>query len=105
MRRACISDLGPLFSAGLHVTGTRWHGNFVRVSGRSARSLPGRIVVAFACSKGSTSRSVRPRRGRWSLRLRVPAHCRRAHRANVAAAYRGDRRYRAALAGRRIARH
>lgn len=105
MRRACIGDLGPLFSAGLHITGTRWHGSFVRVSGRAAHSLPGRIVVAFACSNGHTSRSVHPRRGRWSLRLRVPAHCRRAHRANVAAAYRGDRRYRAALDGRRVARH
>ena len=91
----------------LSIRSARWHGSRVKVSGRTARGLRGRVRVAFSCGnrrRQHTQRRVRARSGRVGVTLRVPRACRRARRGAVVAAYGGDSRYRSQRVSRRVRR-
>ncbi len=95
----------PRASPRLSIRGVRWHRSRVKLAGRAARGLPGRVRVAFACGhrrSRHTQRRVRPRSGRFGTTLRAPRACRRARRGVVVAAYGGDRRHRAQRVSRRV---
>jgi hypothetical protein len=95
----------PRASPRLSIRGVRWHRSRVKVAGRAARGLSGRVRVAFACGhrrSQHTQRRVRPRSGRFGTTLRAPRACRRARRGVVVAAYGGDRRHRAQRLSRRV---
>jgi hypothetical protein len=91
----------------LSIRSARWHGSRVKVSGRTARGLRGRVRVAFSCGnrrRQHTQRRVRARSGRVGATLRVPRACRRARRGVVVAAYGGDSRYRSQRVSRFVRR-
>jgi hypothetical protein len=91
----------------LGLTRARWTGRKVRVAGRSAPRLQGRLRLTFSCGKRSSRRSARlvfPRVGRFGTTLPARRQCRRAHRGIVTVAYGGDAHYTADHVSRRVHR-
>jgi hypothetical protein len=78
-------------SAQLRIGMARWTGR-IAVSGRISPLARRYIVVSFRCNRSGTTRSVRPRRGRWSATLRPPTRCSRSGRGVLYVRYRGDSR-------------
>jgi hypothetical protein len=91
----------------LALTRARWTGRKVRIAGRSAPQLQGRLRVTFRCGQRSSRRSARlvlPRTGRFGTTLPARRKCRGARRGVVTVTYGGDAHYTADHVSRRVRR-
>jgi hypothetical protein len=91
----------------LGITRAHWAGRKVRVAGRAASRLHGRLRVAFSCGRRSGQRTVRlvlPRVGRFGTTLPARRPCWRARRGLLTVAYGGDSHYLADHVSRRVRR-
>jgi hypothetical protein len=91
----------------LTITRARWSARKVRVAGRTAPRLQGRLRLTFRCGRRSSRRSARlvlPRGGRFGTTLPARLRCRRARRGVVTVVYGGDAHYTADHVSRRVRR-
>jgi len=84
----------------------RWHARNVRVAGRSAPRLHGRLRVTFKCGRGAGRRTVGLvfSDGRFRTTLRARRACRGARRGAVVVAYGGDSLHTPDRVSRRVRR-
>jgi hypothetical protein len=98
---------GPRPSPRLRVTRARRTGSTLRLAGTIARGATRGVVAEVARSRGrrtlATSRAT-PRRGKWSVRVRLTPRLRRAGSMYLTLRYPGEANYRSTTLHRRLAR-
>ncbi|WP_210494541.1 hypothetical protein [Patulibacter sp. SYSU D01012] len=81
-------------SPNLSVVRVRRGGGRLTVQGKIAKAAKGRVSVTVQCKKTTVeSKPVRPRKGRWTARLKAPKACRSAARVSVTATSKAKGKY------------
>ena len=84
------------------VTSARRRGSTLTLSGTIARSASARISAKVAHGRASASARTNPRRGRWSVNLKLTAALRRASTFSVTLTYAGQTAFRKSTIRRRL---
>jgi hypothetical protein len=71
------------------ITASRRHG--ITVAGTTTSKFTGRVVIAAACGRATSTGSANAKRGRFSGRVGLPGGCRRAHTVKLTVSWNGSK--------------
>jgi len=96
----------PVFTGGaapgFRVTSARRHGSTLTLSGTIAKAATSRITAKVSHGTASASARTNPKRGRWSLKLKLTPTLRRATTLSVTLTYTGQAAFRGSTVWRRL---
>ena len=89
-------------SAGLKIGKATVKGGRLVLSGKIAKGATKKLKVVAACGKTKVTKFVKPKRGKWAVRLKLRGACATAARARLTVTYAGDANLKKASAKRRV---
>jgi hypothetical protein len=104
--RRAINLNPPVLAAaaapGFRVTGARRSGSTLTLSGTIARAASARISAKVARGRASATARTRPRRGRWTIKVKLTSTLRRASSFSVTLTYAGQTAFHGSTIRRRL---